>query len=219
MTEPEYVAESTADVNLGGGTIRFAVVLTAVFTVTQIAADIHPDGPVLAVATFVSLAMFFGGTLAFVAAFLIAVGRSRDEQVTLAGILWLSNIAPTDVARTLRLVVVVQLVVAVATAGVRPFTALAFGILAPMAGLAAIAWWAARHGSFRSITGLGAKRRHPDDRPVGAGPPRRSGSMMTLRDDTGEDVREISAATQDEDPDDFDQLFRRRRKGRGKSEK
>ena len=219
MTEPWRSAAPTAAVNHGGRTIRLAVVLTAVFTVTQIAADIHPEGPVLAVATFVSLAMFFGGTLVFVAAFLVAVGRSRDEQVTLAGVLWLSNTAPTDVARTLRLVVVVQLVVALSTAGVRPFTALAFGILAPMAGLAAIAWWAARHGSFRPIGGLGISRKHPDDRPVGADLPRGPASVPTPGDATGGALRGESAASRDEDPDDFDQLFRRRRKGRGKLEK
>lgn len=218
MTKPVHAAESMTTVSLEGGTIRFAVVLTAVFTVTQIAADVHPEGPVLAVAAVVSLAMFFGGTLMFVVAFLIAVGRSRDEQITLAGLLWLSDVAPTDVARTLRLVVSVQVVVAVATAGVRPFTALAFGILAPMAGLAAIAWWAARHGSFRPISVLGASRKHPDDRPVGARRSPRSSSAEAISDSADRDIGDVPVASHDEDPDDFDQLFRGRRKGRGKPE-
>ena len=215
MTEQDHAAGPAAVASLGGGTIRFAVVLTAVFTVTQVAADIHPEGSVVAIATIVSLVMFFGGTLMFLAAFLVAVGRSRDEQVTLAGLLWLSDIAPTDVARTLRLVVAVQVVVAVATAGVRPFTALAFGILAPMAGLAGIAWWAARHGSFRPIAGHGASRKHPDDRPVGSSASQRNGRVATPREHPGRDRGDIV----DEDPDDFDQLFRSRRKGRKKSEK
>ena len=41
-----------------------------------------------------------------------------------------------------------QVVAAVATAAVRPFTSLAFGVLAPMCGLGLIALWAGRHGTF-----------------------------------------------------------------------
>jgi hypothetical protein len=42
----------------------------------------------------------------------------------------------------------VQVVVAVAVASVRPFTALAFSVLVPMLGLGLMALWAARHGRF-----------------------------------------------------------------------
>jgi hypothetical protein len=42
----------------------------------------------------------------------------------------------------------VQVVVVVAAASIRPFTEVAFGILAPMYGLGLMALWGARHGAF-----------------------------------------------------------------------
>jgi hypothetical protein len=39
-------------------------------------------------------------------------------------------------------------VLAVAAASIRPYTAVAFAVLAPMLGLGAMAMWGARHGTF-----------------------------------------------------------------------
>jgi hypothetical protein len=44
--------------------------------------------------------------------------------------------------------VVIQVAVAVATAAARPFSELAFGVLVPLFGMALLALWSARHGTF-----------------------------------------------------------------------
>ena len=41
----------------------------------------------------------------------------------------------------------------VAAASIRPFTAVAFGILAPMLGLGLMGLWGARHGRFPAAPG------------------------------------------------------------------
>jgi hypothetical protein len=46
------------------------------------------------------------------------------------------------------LALAIQVVVAVTTASIRPFTTLAFGILVPMFGIGMNGLWAARHGRF-----------------------------------------------------------------------
>jgi len=81
----------------------------------------------------------------------VAIGRSRYEVVTMGGVFFLGDqVAPARVTRTLRLLLAAQVVVAVAVAAVRPFTALAFGVLVPMLGLGLMALWGARHGRFRA---------------------------------------------------------------------
>lgn len=132
----------------GSTILRLGVVTTAVFLVTQVGADIAPDTPLLAVAVAVSLAMFAVGAMAFVVGFFVAVGRSREEAVTLGGLFLLAGTAPERVRRVLFSTLAAQVVIAVATAAVRPFTPLAFGILAPLLGVGFTGLWAARHGSF-----------------------------------------------------------------------
>ena len=78
-------------------TCRVAIVATAVFVVAQVAADVHPSGAVLAVAVAWSLLLFVAGSVAFLWAIVVAAGRSRDEEVTLAGLVWLTGAAPASV--------------------------------------------------------------------------------------------------------------------------
>ena len=198
-------------------TCRVASAATAVFVVAQVVADVHPSGAALAVAVTWSLLLFVAGSVAFLWAIVVAAGRSRDEEVTLAGLVWLTGAAPAPVARVLRAAVITQTVVAFVTAGVRPFTALAFGILAPMFGLGCLAWWAARHGWFAAIApDEGA--RHPDDRRVPAAPPAPATSSRAdqpgppEQDDAVASDEPVRTAADKADPDDFDHLFRRRRK-------
>jgi hypothetical protein len=195
-------------------TCRVAIVATGVCVVAQVAADIHPSGAVLAVAVGWSLLCFVAGSLAFLWAIVVAAGRSRDEEVTLAGLVWLTGSAPAPVARVLRAAVITQTVVAFVTAGVRPFTALAFGILAPMFGLGCLAWWAARHGRFAAIApGEGA--RHPDDRRIPAASSPKSSVGRLDRDAKRPPPGSPTPGRSPEDqtdPDDFDQLFRRRKR-------
>lgn len=203
----------------GDWILRAAWGSTILFAVTQIAADVRPTGLPLAAATFVSSGLFLVGSVVFLVGFVIAVGRSRDEQITLAGLVWLIGVAPARTARIFRIVIVAQVVIAVVTATVRPFTALAFGILAPMSALGFTVWWSARYGSFDPIKVSLDDRRHPDDRAFASAGS--SGTKAVPVDgvpDTWAETTEMPAEHGrvdpgiDDDSDDFDQLFRRRRK-------
>lgn len=127
--------------------LRAAVLGTALFVAVAAAATAFPDA--LAVPNVVvDLVLFAAGCVAFVAALLRAADRSRREVLDLPGLFWLSGSAPVASKRLLRGAFLVQVVVALVTASVRPFTALAFGILVPVYGLGLMGLWAAREGTF-----------------------------------------------------------------------
>ena len=127
--------------------IRAAIVGTAVFTVVAVAAAALPD-QLAVVAVVVDLVLFAAGIVAFVGALLKAADRSRTEAVTLAGVFWLSGTAPREARRPLLGALAVEVAVALVTAGVRPFTGLAFGVLVPVYALGLTGLWGARHGTF-----------------------------------------------------------------------
>jgi hypothetical protein len=136
--------------------VRFDLWATAAFTLVQVVAAALPD-TFSVVSVVVSLALFLAGTVAFLWGFAVGIGRSQYEVVTLGGLFFLGDdTAPADVRRALRVLLAVQVVVAVAAASVRPFSELAFGILVPVLGLGLITLWAARHGEF------GAKEQSPE---------------------------------------------------------
>jgi hypothetical protein len=120
---------------------------TAALVVTSIAGAIDPH-PLGAVALVVALALFFGGIAAFFAAYVIAIGRSRESEIGIAAVFGLAGSAPRSVQRSLYGALAVQVVVAVSTAAARLHSVLAFGILAVMWGLGMIALWGARYGAF-----------------------------------------------------------------------
>ena len=137
-----------ADEGAGEGLVRANVWATLVFAVVSVAAAIAPD-PLEYVAVPVDLVLFVAGCSAFLWAYAVAIGRSRYDDLTMAGVFFLSDrVAPARVTRAFRLLLAAQIVVAVATAAARPFTALAFGVLVPVLGLGLMALWGARHGSF-----------------------------------------------------------------------
>ena len=132
----------------GAGLIAASFAGTGALGVTAIAAAIAPrtlDAPALVVA----LAMFFGGTGAFAWAYVIAVGRSRTEAVAIGGVFGLAGgSTPAPVRVKLLGSLAAEVVLAVVTAAVRPYTSLSFGILAPMWGLGIAGVWGARHGGY-----------------------------------------------------------------------
>jgi len=131
----------------GGRIVQVDVWASAVFAVVSVVAALWPGA--LAVALVVDLGLFFAGCAAFAWAYLRAVGRSREEAISLGGRFFLpGDVAPRDVKRWLWGMLAVQVVVAVATAAARPFSGLAFGVLAPMFGVAMLAAWGAAHGRF-----------------------------------------------------------------------
>jgi hypothetical protein len=131
----------------GSVIVRVNVWATAVFTVVSVGAAIWSG--LLVPAVTVDLALFLVGCLVFAYAYLRGIGRSREETISLAGLFFLvGGVAPASIIRWLWGALAVQVAVAVATAAARPFSSLAFGVLAPMFGLAMLGLWGALHGRF-----------------------------------------------------------------------
>ena len=126
--------------------IRQAWLGTAVFAVVNGAGAAFPDELTIPVLV-VDLLLFAWGCVAFVQTLLRAAARSRTEEVSLGGIWWLQG-AARDVRRPLLGAFGAQILIALATASIRPFTALAFGVLVPVHGLGLAGLWAARHADF-----------------------------------------------------------------------
>jgi hypothetical protein len=131
----------------GEGLIRASFVGTAVLVVTS-ALAVAFDGPARSFNAIVAGAMFVLGCAAYLLGYAQAVQRSRTDLVSMAGLAFLVDAAPKAVQRRLIGSTVVEVVVVVTAAAVRPFTTLAFGILAPVFGLGVQCLWAARHGTF-----------------------------------------------------------------------
>lgn len=119
---------------------------TGLFAATAVAATIFDDLRLLA--AIVALTLFGIGTIVFLMAFGLAVGRSRTEAIGIGGLYFLVGSAPAPVQRSLLASFVVQIVVGVVTASIRIFTSLAFGTLVPLLGLGLAGLWGARHGEF-----------------------------------------------------------------------
>ncbi|MFN8017923.1 MAG: hypothetical protein U0P45_07345 [Acidimicrobiales bacterium] len=89
--------------------------------------------------------LFLGGCVAFTIGFLRAVGRSREEDIALAGLFYLTGSAPDEVRRPFLGLWFAQMAIAVgAIAVARP----PFGVMAPVWGIGMITWWASRHATF-----------------------------------------------------------------------
>ncbi|MGI8810276.1 MAG: hypothetical protein ACR2KK_21000 [Acidimicrobiales bacterium] len=132
----------------GRGARRASWAATALFVVTAVAGAIAPS-TFKPLALAVAIALFAGGCGVFLWAFVVVAGRSRTDRMELAQIWFLTGPpTPREVRRSLLGALAVQVVVALATAGARPYTSLAAGVLVPMWGLGLCGLWAARHGTF-----------------------------------------------------------------------
>jgi hypothetical protein len=97
----------------------------------------------------VAAALFAGGCGVFLWAFFIVAGRSRTDSMELSEIWFMTGPAtPHAVRLSLQGSLTVEVVVALATAGARPYTSLAAGVLVPMWGLGLCGLWVARHATF-----------------------------------------------------------------------
>lgn len=114
-------------------------------------------GPHVVVCTL----LLAGGVVAASAAFVRAIGRSRTEVVDVAGLFLLLGSAPRRTRWRLWGAVAASTVIGVGAAAARPYTSLAFGVLAPLWPYGLAVLWNAVHGAF-------------PDRPAkpGARPPR-----------------------------------------------
>lgn len=132
----------------GAGVVAADLVGSVVFASAAVLATVWPEALAVPVAVL-DVALFAAGCVAFVWSFLVVVARSRTEAISVASTYFLTGgTAPSPVRLVLLGALAAQVVVALATASIRPFTALAFGILVPVYGLGLNGLWAARHGSF-----------------------------------------------------------------------
>jgi hypothetical protein len=136
------------DTGAGDAIIRSDVWATVAFAGLAGLAAAYPD-TFTPVSVPFDLVLFAVGTLALLWAYIAGLLRSRREAVALGGLFFLAgNVAPTRVRRAFHALLAIQVVAAVATAAVRPFTELAFGVLVPAFGVGFMALWSARQGRF-----------------------------------------------------------------------
>jgi hypothetical protein len=135
------------DVEAGATIVNVSWAGTGVFLGGAIAAALAPDLFRLPFAVL-SVLLFVVGCAAFLGAFVRAVQRSRREEIAIGGVYFLSGSAPRVVRQRLLLSFGLEVLAAVVAAGVRPYTAVAFGVLAPVFGLGLAGLWGARHGDF-----------------------------------------------------------------------
>ena len=129
------------------GLVNASFAGTGALAAAALAGGLAPDtfGTLTAV---VSCALFAIGVVAFLWGYANGVVRSRDEAVTLGGLFFLVDAAPPVVRFRLRLSLLVEVALAVGVAAWRPYTAVAFAVLAPMYGLGLMSAWGARNGTF-----------------------------------------------------------------------
>ena len=124
---------------------------TAVYVALAIAGTIFPDtfGIPTAIA---SGALFAIGCITFLWAYALAVARSRTDLIGIGGLYFLAGTAPKIVRFRLRLSLALEIVAAIVSSSIRPFTPMAFGFLVPVFGLGLSGLWGARHGTFAPRT-------------------------------------------------------------------
>ncbi len=150
-TEPEKARPDHAAGSGGAGEhiVLLDTVGTIAFTVTAVLEVVLFRHWTQVVGVTVALALFAIGCAAFLAGYARAVQRSRTDEIAVTGLFLLMGPAvPSPVKLRLGLLLAVQVVVALVTAGLRTFTPLAFGVLVPVFGLGLNGLWAARHGRF-----------------------------------------------------------------------
>jgi hypothetical protein len=127
--------------------VRLSWAGTAVSCVTAAANAVTGDKDSYALSAVPGLVMLLLGSLLMVWAFLVAVQRSRTEQIDVVGLFFLAGgSAPRRVQVSMLASVAVQTVVPLAVAIARPFTA--FSVLAPVWSLGLAGLWGALHGTF-----------------------------------------------------------------------
>jgi hypothetical protein len=142
------VGDPDDDVEPGGGIVNLAFLGTGAVVATSLAGALLPDSFGL-VHGGLSLVLFVVGTGALLWAYALGVSRSRTDLITVPGLFFLAgDVAPAATRRQLRIAVAVETVAVVAAASIRPYTEVAFGILAPMFGLGLMGVWGGRYGVF-----------------------------------------------------------------------
>jgi hypothetical protein len=150
------VPEDEIDADVPGGAIvNGSWAGTGLYVATAVLATIDPDG-LSGPGVVVDLGLFAIGCAAFLWAYAVAVSRSRTDAIGIGGLYFLQGSAPRVIQLRLLIPLAIQVVVAIATASLRPYTAVAFGILVPIFGLGLSGLWGARYGHFDARSDTGA---------------------------------------------------------------
>lgn len=131
----------------GRGIVTASYAGTAALAVSAVPGVADPD-PLAVVTAVVAVGLFAAGCGLFLWAYAIAVNRSRTDAIGIGGLFFLAGSAPRPVRLRLLGSFAAQVVVAFVAASARPYTNLAFAVLAPVYGLGLSGLWAARYGRF-----------------------------------------------------------------------
>ena len=147
VADPDAAAPAPFDPAVGGRLVTANRWFTFSFAVWSVlAVVVHALRVPLAA---LDLAAFGAGCVVYLLAYATAVARSRTDAIGLGALFFLAEgAAPPAVRRSFWLWTSVQVVTGVVAAAVRPFTAVAFGVLVPIGGLSLMGLWGARHGRF-----------------------------------------------------------------------
>lgn len=145
-SEPSRPAVTLAPDGAGWSIVRaaWAGVALQVVAATAAVATRWGRGPHVVACTL----LLAGGVVASAIAFLRAVNRSRTELVDVAGLFLLIGSTPRRTRRWLWAAVATSTVAGLGGAAVRPYTSLAFGVLAPLWPYGLTVLWNAVHGAF-----------------------------------------------------------------------
>lgn len=155
--EPQRTTFATMS---GKGVARADAIGTVLLVVAILVVAVAPNDATELIYLVTSLVLFLGGSAAFVAGFLRAVGRSRTEVIDMAGLFYLTNTAPRVVRRLLLGLWFTQIAVVAASLAVAP----PFGVVAVLWGIGLLPLWGSRHGRFppKPPEGRSARRSGPD---------------------------------------------------------
>jgi hypothetical protein len=120
---------------------------TGAYAAVAVAGTIVPDWFAVPTAAL-SGGLFVIGCVVFLWAYGVAVSRSRTDAIGIGGLYFLAGSAPRVPRFRLRLSFAIEIVVAIVSSSIRPFTPMAFGFLVPVYGLGMMGLWGARHGVF-----------------------------------------------------------------------
>ncbi|MCX7620321.1 MAG: hypothetical protein N2037_05675 [Acidimicrobiales bacterium] len=141
--------EVPAEVPEGEWLVKLSWLGSVAFAVTAAAAAAFPE-PLVYISVPLAIGLFAVGVVVFLWAYVVAISRSRTDLIGIGGLYFLVGCAPRRVRNQMLWSFGVQVVVALVTASLRPYTPLAFGILVPTYGLGLAGLWGARYGVFPS---------------------------------------------------------------------
>jgi hypothetical protein len=144
---PDAGAGVADDVTEGTSIVNVSWAGTAVYAAMAVAGTIVPDWFAVPTAV-VSIVLFFIGCIVFLWAYGKAVARSRTDLIGIGGLYFLAGTAPKVVRFRLLLSFAIEIVAAIVSSSIRPFTPMAFGFLVPVFGLGLAGLWGARYGTF-----------------------------------------------------------------------